>query len=157
MGIIYCYTNKINNKKYVGQTINPEKRKAQHKSSAFNEKDKDYQSPLHCAFRKYGYENFIYEVLAEAETAEELNGLEIYYIAHFKCKVPDGYNILDGGLNANKPKSQQTKKKLEQAHAVLTEQEVIDLRIAYKEQKSPTQIYKEKYQDKMHYNSFLNI
>lgn len=41
MGIIYCYTNLINNKKYIGQTINPHQRFLQHKSSAFNEKDKD--------------------------------------------------------------------------------------------------------------------
>ena len=129
MGIIYCYTNLINNKKYIGQTINPHQRFLQHRSSAFNEKDKDYDSPLHRAFRKYGYENFKYEVLAEADTIEELNGLEIYYIAHFNTKE-NGYNIEMGGKNSNKPKSEETKKKLMKSHSVLSEEEVIYLRNA---------------------------
>ena len=80
-------------KKYIGQTINPEQRHIQHKSSAFNNKDNDYDTPLHRAFRKYGYNNFKYEILDEANTIEELNGLEIYYIAHFKTQIPNGYNI----------------------------------------------------------------
>lgn len=157
MGIIYCYINKINNKKYVGQTINPEQRFAQHKSSAFNSKSKDYNTPLHRAFRKYGYENFSYCILAEAKTIEELNGLEIYYIAHLNSKMPNGYNILDGGRNESKPKSEETKEKLMKAHAKLSEQEVINLRKAYANHLSPKQIYNELYKDKMHYNSFLNI
>lgn len=156
MGIIYCYTNLINNKKYIGQTINPHQRFLQHKSSAFNEKDKDYDSPLHRAFRKYGYENFKYEVLAEADTIEELNGLEIYYIAHFNTKE-NGYNIEMGGKNSNKPKSEETKKKLMKSHSVLSEEEVIYLRKAYQNNESPSKIYKDLYEGKMHYNSFLNI
>ena len=157
LGIIYCYTNLINGKKYVGQTINPTKRFNQHKSSAFNENDKDYDTPLHRAFRKYGYENFKYEILAEADSIEELNGLEIYYIAHLKTKVPDGYNIKDGGLNASNPKSEETKIKLMEAHAALSEEEVIELRKAYANHESPTKIYNEKYADRMHKNSFMNI
>ena len=39
---IYKYTNKINNKIYIGQSIDLEQRKYAHKSSAFNEKAKDY-------------------------------------------------------------------------------------------------------------------
>lgn len=61
MRIIYCYTNKINNKKYVGQTNNPERRQREHKSNAFNEKSVNYGSVFHKALRKYGWENFNYE------------------------------------------------------------------------------------------------
>lgn len=104
MGIIYCYTNLINGKKYIGQTVNPNQRYYAHKSCAFNKKDPEYNKPLHKAFRKYGCDNFQYEVLAEANTIEELNGLEIYYIAHYNTQVPNGYNIESGGkivLNQN--------------------------------------------------------
>ena len=65
MGIIYCYTNLKNNKKYIGQTINPEQRYKQHISSAFNPNDKDYEAVIHRAFRKYGYDSFVYEILAQ--------------------------------------------------------------------------------------------
>ena len=100
MGIIYCYTNLINGKKYVGQTINPEKRYNQHKSSAFNEKDKDYNTPLHRAFRKYGYNNFNYEIILSTSSLDILNELEIYFIDKYKTQVPNGYNILEGGNNS---------------------------------------------------------
>lgn len=43
------------------------------------------------------------------------------------------------------------------AMAVLSEEEVIELRIAYMNGESPIKIYKEKYANRMHYNSFLNI
>lgn len=39
----------------------------------------------------------------------------------------------------------------------MTEEEIVELRIAYKEKKSPTQIYNEKYKDRLHYAAFLNI
>lgn len=157
MGIIYRYTNLLNGKSYIGQTINPEQRLKAHKSSAFNENSAEYNTLLHQAMRKYGYENFAYEVLAEAETIEELNGLEIYFIAHYKTLVPNGYNIEIGGNNAPKPKSEETKIKLMQAHAELSEDEVIALRLAYQNRESPSEIYNEKYQNRMQYASFMNI
>lgn len=43
------------------------------------------------------------------------------------------------------------------SHAPLTKEEVIELRKAYQAKQSPTQIFKEKYENKMHWQSFLNI
>lgn len=157
MGIIYCYTNLINGKKYIGQTINPNQRYNAHKSSAFNPKDPEYDSVIHRAFRKYGYENFKYEILAEAETIDELNGLEIYYIAHYNTQIPNGYNVKSGGNNGSFIPNEETREKMMWAKGSLSEEEVIALRKAYANHESPTKIYNEKYADKMHYNSFLNI
>ena len=42
MYYIYCYTNKLNNHKYVGQTNNYERRIREHRSCAFNEKGNSY-------------------------------------------------------------------------------------------------------------------
>ena len=84
MGIIYCYTNKINGKKYIGQTINPEQRYKAHKSSYQNPNDREYNSVLHNAFRKYGFDNFTYEILVkDIDDFEKLNELEIYFIKKY--------------------------------------------------------------------------
>lgn len=157
MGIIYSYTNLINGKQYIGQTINPKQRFAQHKSSAFNVNDKEYNSLLHRAFRKYGYENFQYKVLAESDEIDVLNELEIALIKKYNTKTPNGYNIEDGGRNCKKSQTDEQKRKLMEAHASLTKEEVVELRMAYKNNESPKKIYDEKYKDRLHYNSFLNI
>ena len=158
MGIIYCFTNKINNKKYIGQTINPKQRYNAHKSNYQNSNNQEYNSLLHRAFRKYGFENFDYEILSkDIDDIDLLNKLEIFYITKFNTKVPNGYNVESGGKNASKPKTLEHKKKEIWGQAKLTEEEVIELRKAYKAKKSPTEIYNKKYKDRLHYNSFLNI
>ena len=158
MGIIYCYTNKINGKRYVGQTINPQLRYRAHKSSYQNPKDKEYDSLLHRAFRKYGFENFQYEILAkDIDSIDVLNELENYYIKQFNCKPPTGYNVEDGGKNCAKPKTLEHRKKEIWGQAKLTEEEVIGLRKAYQNKQSPTKIYNEHYKNRLHFNSFLNI
>ncbi len=158
MGIIYCYTNLINGKKYIGQTLNPYHRKIQHKNNAFNEKSPQYNSLIHKAFRKYGYENFQYEELCkDIDKLELLNDLELYYIQKYNTIQPNGYNILEGGFNAPRPKDEDYRKKLIWGQAELTEEQVIELRLAYKNHQSPTNIYNEKYAERLHYNSFLNI
>ena len=62
MGYIYCITNLINKKKYVGKsTYNVNKRFKEHCRDAFKERcDK---RPLYNAIRKYGVKNFLLEVL----------------------------------------------------------------------------------------------
>lgn len=159
MGIIYCFTNNINRKKYIGQSISKGNvRYNNHKSSYKNPDDCEYESPLHRAFRKHGFENFTYEILAQdIESIDLLNQLEIQYIQQYNCQIPNGYNIEPGGKNCAKPKTIEHRKKEIWAQAKLTEEEVIELRKAYQRKESPTKIYKEKYENIMHYNSFLNI
>ena len=158
MGIIYCYTNLINSKKYIGQTINPEMRYSAHKSNYQNPKNNEYNSLLHKAFRKYGFENFKYEILVQGiDDINVLNDLEVYYISKYNTQVPNGYNVEVGGKNSPKPKTLEHRKKEIWGQAKLTEEEVIELRKAYKAKKSPTEIYNQKYKERLHYNSFLNI
>lgn len=118
----------------------------------------EYESPLHRAFRKYGIENFKYEILiSNINDIELLNQLEIYYIKEYDSRIPNGYNITEGGKNASITKTQEQKIKLTWSKAELTEEEVIELRLAYQKKESPIKIYNEKYKDRLHYNSFLNI
>lgn len=158
MGIIYSYTNKINGKQYIGQTINPNQRKNAHKSDAFNINNKNYDSLLYRAFRKYGYDNFNYEILAQTDDIEALNLLEEFFIDKLNTQTPNGYNIESGGKKCEKPKmSLENKKKRIWDQAKLTEEEVISLRLAFKEKKSPKKIYDDLYKDRLQYQSFMNI
>ena len=153
MGIIYCYKNKTNGKRYIGQTINPQQRKSAHISDSTHIDTKFYR-----AVRKYGWNNFEYEILAESEDRNELDKLEVDFIKSFNS-IENGYNIRSGGEHPTM--GEETKKKLQQANAFqnaeLSEKEIIELRIAYLNYDSPSQIYNEKYKDRLHFNSFLNI
>ena len=153
MGIIYSYKNKTNGKRYIGQTINPQQRKSAHISDSTHIDTKFYR-----AVRKYGWDNFEYEILAESEDRNELDKLEVDFIKSFNS-IENGYNIRSGGEHPTM--GEETKKKLQQANAFqnaeLSEKEIIELRIAYLNYDSPSQIYNEKYKDRLHFNSFLNI
>ena len=61
---IYKITNTINNKVYIGQSIDIAKRWREHKRRAFVQ-NKEYNKYLYNAFRKYGLENFSFEVIEE--------------------------------------------------------------------------------------------
>lgn len=80
MHYIYCYTNKKNNHKYIGQTNNLNRRKKEHLSAANNPNSKDYNDLFHSKLREYGIENFNLEVLEilYTEDIEEVNQREQY-------------------------------------------------------------------------------
>ena len=93
---IYKIENRINGKIYIGQSIAIKTRWQQHKYEA---KTGESQAPLYLALRKYGIENFSFEVLEECPQ-ELLNEKEIFWIAHYKSSDRDfGYNVLAGGQN----------------------------------------------------------
>lgn len=59
MAIVYCYTNKINNKKYIGITIRRmEERERSHLYEAYNVNCETYNTPFKRVIRKYGLRNF---------------------------------------------------------------------------------------------------
>ena len=101
MYYIYCYTNKINNHKYVGQTNNYERRIREHRSCAFNEKASSYNDLIHKKIREYGEENFEISVIEKlyTEDIEEVNQREIYWIDKLQshCSTGLGYNVSYGG------------------------------------------------------------
>lgn len=89
---IYIIRNFINDKVYVGQAINPEQRFKGH----IQDKDrKQYSSAIDGAIKKYGKENFYYEIIEGPIT--NFNEREIYWIKFFNSLTPNGYNILEGG------------------------------------------------------------
>ena len=92
---IYKITNMVNGKVYIGQAKDIEHRWVEHKSNC---KTKNYV--LYRAMRKYGFENFSFEILMECEE-ELLNLMEIYYIKKYNSYInwenSNGYNETVGG------------------------------------------------------------
>lgn len=80
MAYIYLIENKINHHKYVGKTNETvHKRFRRHVNSSINLNDKDANSPLHRAIRKYGEDNFIVSTIEEC-SSEQASEREIYWI-----------------------------------------------------------------------------
>lgn len=93
-GIIYLVINKISLKKYVGQTrASVSKRWEVHCQAA--RQGKTYA--ISNAIRKYGKDGFILLEIDSAESLEQLNDLEVFYIKFFNTLRPNGYNLDSGG------------------------------------------------------------
>lgn len=92
---IYKIENLITKKVYIGQSKCIEKRWQNHKTDAFNSVSHSYNNPLYRSIRKYGLNNFSFEVLEEC-LIEELNQKERDYIKKYNSFF-DGYNLTLGG------------------------------------------------------------
>lgn len=92
---IYKIENLINHQVYIGQSINIFKRFSNHKATAFNKNKEAYNYPLYIDIRKYGIENFSFEILEEC-AQEVLNEREIYYVSKYNSYY-NGYNQSKGG------------------------------------------------------------
>lgn len=123
---IYIYTNKINGHQYIGQTNNLQNRFRGHKSDSFNPNSHSYNYPLHNAIRKYGLENFSFEVLESNLTQEQANEREKYWIAEKKSHISyGGYNISFGGEGYLKEK--RTWEELKNIGKVFNGEEIEDI------------------------------
>ena len=95
MGYIYKITNKITNKCYIGETkkSSPHLRWNEHKSKI----EKGIGCPaLQDAVKKYGIDNFTFEVLIICFD-EDRYKFEKEYIKKYNSIAPNGYNLTTGG------------------------------------------------------------
>lgn len=127
---IYKFTNKINNKVYIGKADNLEERFKSHKRNYNNENLPDYNTKFYRALRKYGFENFEYEVVESNSgwTEETLNQKEIEYISlYMATEETFGYNIQKGGNNTAVPR------KLNESQVLLIKEQLISSSITMRD------------------------
>lgn len=99
---IYIIRNLVNNKIYIGQSVDIKRRWQEHLRSGqpekYNKKSlRDANTPIHRAMQKYGVNNFSIQIL-EVCSKENLNSKEKYWIKIFNATNKNfGYNITNGG------------------------------------------------------------
>lgn len=106
---IYKITNKINNKVYIGQSTNIFNRWNEHRYKAKTE-----DKPLYKAFKRYGIENFTFEIIEECPIIK-LNEREIYWIKYYDS-YNHGYNLTPGGDYSSK------------TQRIVSEEDVVNIR-----------------------------
>jgi group I intron endonuclease len=95
MLIVYLVTNKINGKRYVGQTSQTLKQRWNRHKSPMNHRHGVY---LYHAIQKYGSENFEIKPLIYVDSKEWMDYYETALIKAWDLRNPDkGYNLTDGG------------------------------------------------------------
>lgn len=102
--LLYKIINKLTNKIYIGQTTSSLKQRL------YGHFNKHNNSAISKAIQKYGKDNFEIQVIAKANSIDELNHRETYYIKLFNSLAPNGYNLRTGGYNSKL--SNETKEKL---------------------------------------------
>jgi group I intron endonuclease len=107
--IVYKIENKINGKIYIGQTINLLKNR-------IIEHIKENKNPIQKALNKYGSESFNITIIDHGNSREDLKEKEIHWISFYNSKVPNGYNITNGGEGFSGSHTKESKEKNRQAH-----------------------------------------
>lgn len=101
--IIYKATNKENGKIYIGQTVQTLKERNRHRTYG--------KTMFDNAYRKYGEDGFIWEIIDTATNISCLNRKESYWIETLKSTDREiGYNLQGGGFNAFK--TEEVKRKI---------------------------------------------
>ena len=110
---IYILTNTITNKVYIGKSANANKRLERH---LWNAKDDAYQTNLYRSIRKHGSQSFVMHILESNISAEDIDQLEIEYIAKYDS-FENGYNMTLGGEGADTSSSQKFIEAMKRYHA----------------------------------------
>ena len=104
MNVIYKATNIVTGDRYIGKDVNWPNRKGAHLWLA----RRGQGFYFHNSIRKYGEDNFIWEILEVVDCKDLLAEREIQWIAD---ETPE-YNLTIGGEGRHAPHSQSTKNKI---------------------------------------------
>ncbi len=119
-GIIYCHKNKINNKVYIGSTIQkPNRRWRKRTISSYKSCPAFYR-----ALNKYGWKNFETSILEDNILFEQISTREEYYINLYNSIAPNGYNtnkIVEGRVQFSKSTKEKISNKRKEYYSKLTE------------------------------------
>lgn len=138
---IYKITNLLNNKMYIGQSNNIQRRFSEH-----SYKGAESRIVLDSAIKKYGKDNFSFEVLEECPK-ELLNERETYWIKFYNS-VETGYNLSYGGDSQSQGENN--------GRALVSEEDVKNIRLAYLAKERRKVVY-EKYKNKITFSTFARI
>lgn len=96
MPYIYCITNDVNDKKYVGKTSLKTIEERFHQHIEDSKRSRCEKRALYDAMLKYGYNHFSISLLETVETEEEACKQEQYWIEKLGT-YHNGYNMTHGG------------------------------------------------------------
>jgi len=137
---IYKIECVINQKKYIGQSLNIEIRGKRHLRELSN--NCHWNTHLQHSFNKYGIDNFLFEIIEEC-TKDELNEKEMFYIKHFKSYNREfGFNLEQGG-NFNKTISEETKIKISQSMKGVKKSLIVREKMSISQKKRSKEISKQ--------------
>ncbi len=130
-GVIYLITNNINGKVYIGQTTSdiPKSRWNGHIYCARHNVATYYFGN---AIKKYGADNFTFEIIKNCTDQEDLNYWEKYYIDYYDSRNrKKGYNTKEGGSHGKH--SEETKEKLRKINIgkILSDEHKLKLSLAH--------------------------
>ena len=91
---IYKITNRINGHCYIGQSQSVRSRWREHIYASLDSNNAAYNYPLMRAFRKYGLNNFCFELLEET-TVAQLSLREAFYMQAYETMNHANYNQTD--------------------------------------------------------------
>lgn len=156
MNSIYQYINKLNGHMYIGLAKDPKRRFNDHLQASKNPNNKDYNLVLHKAIRKYGIENFEFNILEDdIESVEKMKEREIYWIKFYNTyENKEHYNETPGG---DLPGYNTIHLGEDHGMAKLTNQDVEFCRKCYKEGLRSRDIYNQYFKDKINWGGFLRM
>jgi group I intron endonuclease len=118
---VYKITCSVNEKSYIGISVDPQRRLRQHRNKA--RIGSGYA--LHNAMRKHGVDTFTMEVLMEVSTEEDALQMEEKLILENNTVAPAGYNLTVGGET---PKGNLLSEKMTQMWASKSPEEMAEFK-----------------------------